>query len=692
MNPIVMTLLLVLAIGVFAWQAVRRWRLMTLGPTEARFDQIGERLRRTWQFAFAQERMRRYWWAGVAHMLIFFGFLVLLFRSLILFGRGYSAEFDFWGLFATSHAFGAAYSFLKDLFIVLVMIGVLVFVYYRVVKRLPRMTLSGEGLLILLIIFTMMVADVLYDGAHLAAAANKAESLVAFSWAEPAGSSIAPALQALGPGTLAGLEHLGFWVHSGLVLLFLNLLPNTKHFHIITAIPNVFFQNLGPRGRLPNVPDIEGKIEREEPLGLSRVEQLSWKGALDLYTCTECGRCTDQCPANRTGKLLSPKQLTLDLRNHLYRNEKALVTARGAAVAPAGEEAAAEGGDSKPAVAELVPEVIKPEVLWACTTCLACETECPVFISYVDKIVEMRRDLVMQKSEFPAELQNAFRGLETSGNPWSFPASDRAAWAEGLDVPIMAEKGEADVLFWVGCSASFDDRARKIARAMAQLLKAAGVDFAILGEQEQCTGDAARRAGNEFLFQMLAQTNVETLNGYKFNRIVTVCPHCFNMLAHEYPDFNGRYEVVHHSTFLAGLVRAGRLKPRNTVKARVAYHDSCYLGRYNDIYEPPRDVLRSIPGVTVVEAAETRDRGMCCGAGGAQMFKEEEHGRERVSNRRTAQLLEPRPDMLASACPFCQRMLIDALADANQEAMPELDIAEILWKAVDPAGGEKASA
>jgi Fe-S oxidoreductase len=691
MNPIVMTLMLLAAVGLFAWQAARRWRLMTLGPNESRFDQIGERLRRTWQFAFAQQRMRRYWWAGLAHLAIFFGFLVLLINSLILFGRGYSPAFTFWGLFADDFWLGTAYSFVKDLFIILVIVGTLVFFYYRLVARLKRMTLSSEGLLILLIIFVMMIADAVYWGADDVRAARSAPQAVSFSWASPAASVVAVVLQGEAAPTLKLLWHAGFWMHTCLVLLFLNLLPISKHFHVITAIPNVFLQHLGPQGRLPKIDDIEGKIEREETLGLARIDQLSWKGVLDLYTCTECGRCTDHCPANQTGKLLSPKHLTLDLRDHLYHHEKKLLAAPNGQAregeAPAELPSPAEGGrgSRRASVAgPLVPDPIKPEVLWACVTCLACETECPVFISYVDKIVDLRRNLVMERSEFPAELQNAFQGIERNANPWSFPPDQRAAWTEGLDVPRMAEKQQADVLLWVGCSASFDERAKKIARATACLLKAAGVDFAILGEEEMCTGDPARRAGNEFLFQMMAQTNIETLNKYKFNKLLTVCPHCFNTLGSEYPDFGGNYTVVHHSQFLSELVRQGRLKPRNPVNARVVYHDSCYLGRYNDVYDPPRDTLRAIPGLTLLEPAKTRDRGMCCGAGGAQMFKEEEHGHERVNHRRVQQLLDTGPQMVASACPFCQRMLIDALADKQREDVPELDIAELLWKSVEP--------
>jgi len=709
MNPIAMSLLLVVAWGLFAWQLKRRYALMTLGPGESRLDNLAERLRRTWQYAFAQKRMRRYWWAGIAHQLIFLGFIILLLRSLLLFGRGFDADFTFWGLLARGTALGDGYSLLKDVFVVLVILAASVFLYYRVIKRERRMTLSTEGFIILLIIESMMWADILHDGAEQRLHAHRAVAAAAhtgFDGFEPAGSVMAMVLSGVGSeSALSVISAVGFWTHVTLVLLFLNLLPVSKHFHIVTAIPNVFTQSLHPRGRLPNVEDIEGKIEREETLGLTRITQLSWKSVLDLYTCTECGRCTDQCPANQTGKLLSPKQLTLDLRDYLYKNEDKLVAAKRAAAggnSAAGATASHHGGSSTSGgdgsngdsdawtPSDLVPDYIKPEVLWACTTCGACETECPVFITYVDKIVDMRRHLVMEKSEFPAELQNAFRGMESNSNPWNFPSSDRAGWATDLDVPRIAEKPDAAVLFWVGCSASFDDRARRIARATAQLLKTAGVDFAILAEEEQCTGDPARRAGNEFLFQMLAQANVETLNRYNPRTIVTTCPHCFNTLLNEYPDFGGKFNVVHHSVYLADLVKAGKLKPANRIDAKVAYHDSCYMGRYNEVYEQPRETLRSIPGLTVLEPVQTRDRGLCCGAGGAQMFKEEEHAREgaqdeRVNIRRAEQLLDTKPDMVASSCPFCQRMLIDGLASKQREDVKQFDIAELLWQSVQSA-------
>jgi len=698
-----MIILLFAGWGVFAWSAHRRWRLMNVGVAEDRFDQPARRLRATWTYAVKQLRMRRYPLAGVAHMFIFAGFGVLLLRSLILWGRGFDESFDFW-IFGPEHWLGAAYAFLKDVFVVLVIVGTLVFFYYRVVARLARMTLSTEGLVILGIILAMMLADLLYEGASIvlehrprgivavsegaAGATSTTEDprlgFAPFIPSEPAASVAAATVCCLESTTLVTLKHLGFWTHSALVLIFLNLLPYSKHFHVITAIPNVYTQSLHPPGRLPPIVDIDGRLEREETLGIRRIQQFSWKAILDFYTCTECGRCSDHCPATRTGKKLSPKHLTLDLRDFLYKHETALVAGSGTSGAGNGEGAEETLEHEK----DLVDGVVEPEVLWACTTCRACEQECPVFITYVDKIVDLRRYLVQERGEFPSELQTAFRSIESASNPWGFPAEDRARWAEGLGIKTLAEHPNAEVIFWVGCAPSFDDRAKKVSRATAQLLQRAGVDFAILGTQEQCTGDPARRAGNEYLFQTLARANVEVLNGYgaEKKKIVTTCPHCFNTLLNEYRDFGGSYEVIHHTTFLAELIRAGRLRPERMVQKSVVYHDSCYLGRYNEVYDAPREALQSIPGLKLVEAQASRDRGMCCGAGGAQMFKEEEPGRERVNAARTRQLLETQPDAVASACPFCMRMLTDGLAGEGRESLPQLDIAEMLLDSVaDPS-------
>ena len=689
MQPVVMTILLLAGFGIFAYSAYQRWQLMMVAKAPAhRGDHSGARLIATLKYAIGQKRMVRYPTSGWAHILVFFGFLVLLLNSVILWVRGYVPTFDFW-VFGVEQPLGIAYALLRDVFTVLVILGVLVFYYYRLISRLPRLTLNSEGVLILTIIFVMMVADLTYEGSQMVWAGRQAGAGGPLTHAYmPFGSLFATMMSSLPDETVNVWRHAGFWAHSALVLFFLNLLPYGKHFHVITVLPNVFTQDLAGIGRLRMIPDIEGRLEREETLGVKTVEDLSWKAVLDFYTCTECGRCTDQCPANNTGKKLSPKDLSIHIRDHMYESADYLVNR------PAKENAAGqEGGNGKVPLKEnekfqLVGEsIIDPEVIWACTTCGACEQECPVFISYVDKIVGLRQHMVMEQGEFPEQLQNMFKGLETVGNVYSFANEQRAEWAEGLDVPLMADKQQADVLYWVGCAPSFDDRSRKVARALAQLMQEAGVDFAILGPEETCTGDAARRAGNEYLFQMFANQNCETLNRYQFRRIVTTCPHCYNTLKHEYPEFGGHYEVVHHTELLAELIRQGRLRPTHRVEGTVAYHDSCYLGRYNNVYDPPREILNAIPGLRLVEAPESHDRGMCCGAGGAQMWKEEEPGNGKVNHARTRQLLKVLPDTssactVATACPFCMTMLSDGLADLEHDQVRQLDVAQLLLRSV----------
>lgn len=708
MSAIGMSLLLASLVGLFGVSAVRRWQLLWVGtPTwESRTDRVLERLKAVGIFAFLQKKMHYYPLAGLAHLAIFTGFGVLLLRTLVLWGRGFDPAFNLW-ILGPETLLGQLYGLLKDTFALLVLAGVLVFFYYRVIRPQKRMTLSGEGLVILGIIAVMMLADIAYDGASLVINARYQEfcgadalaqfcdrarlikaplgppAALAFHALEPAGSTMSLILAGAELPLLVTLATVGFWVHSSLVLVFLNILPYSKHFHIITAIPNIFLSDLTPFGRLrPMAKNTEALLERvekateaEDPdsgrIGYSRIEHFTWKDLLDLYTCTECGRCTDNCPAAITGKKLSPKHLTLDLRGELY-------ALQAAAVDPP------EGGVKGPA--PLVPEPIDPDVLWACTTCRACEEQCPVGITYVDKIVQMRRNLVMMRGEFPAELQKPFEGMETNGNPWNLSRLDRAAWTEGLPIKRMADHPTAPVLYWVGCAVSYDDRAKKIARATAELLLEAEVDFAILAEEESCTGDPARRAGNEYLFSMLAEANAETLRGYQAQggivTIVTTCPHCFNTLKNEYPDFDAHFEVVHHTDFLLGLLAEKRLVPKRAVTAKVAYHDSCYLGRYNGIYDAPRDILRAIEGVQLFEVEGfTRHKGLCCGAGGAQMFMEEQNS-ERVNVARTRQLLATGAETLAVACPFCMTMVSDGLkAEAKEEEVRAMDVVELLHQA-----------
>jgi Fe-S oxidoreductase len=765
MHPTWMLTMLLGLFAAFCWSANRRWQLLKVGRDESRLDRLFERAKGTYEYAFRQKKMSYYSAAGLAHKLIFVGFLLLLLRTLTLWGRGFDPAFNMWILGPEPFALpllgevplGHIYEFIKDVVATLVLLGSLYFLYLRVFKAEARMTHSAEAVLILFIIITMMVGDMAYDGAARVLYARHyyevcgpggseqlcssvatiathlgpmpaAASGVSYSIASPAGSLFALILENAGLPQLIVFAHIGFWSHATLVMIFLNLLPHSKHFHVITAIPNVFARSLEEPGKLSymgTAEEIMAAAYPEDPaeavaVGITRIEDFSWKAILDFYTCTECGRCSDHCPAHRSGKILSPKQFVIDLRDHLYERENEFLNRDGG---PKGasdgnahadhSDAHAEGDDSaghdgsgdgsgdddhhevvypdnpvpipdvesKPI--DLVGNVIHADVLWACTTCRACEEQCPVMISYVDKIVDMRRNLVMIKGEMPHHLAKPFQGMEVNGNPWDLARMDRANWAEGLGIPTVADYPEAPVLYWVGCAASYDDRAKRIARSTAKLLRAAGVDFAILGQEEQCTGDPARRAGNELLFAMLAEQNVATLNGYQeqggIKTVVTACPHCFNTLANEYPDFGGRYEVVHHTDFLLGLVAEKKLFPRNRVEGKVVFHDSCYLGRYNEIYEQPRDILKSIPGVELVEPeGATRNKGLCCGAGGMQMFMEEQN-KDRMNVRRTLQLVDTGAKTIATACPFCTTMITDGLKDQSLETeIRQLDVAELL--------------
>ena len=652
----------------------------------------------------AQLKMPKYASAGFAHYLIFTGFAVLLLRTIILVGRGFDESFylfilDPQGPDPLLSKLGYGYNLIKDLVVLGVIAGAGAFIYFRLIPKVRRLAYGWHAWVVLGVIVTMMVMDLVADGGLVLAHAIREGGDVAANinhignaTGENLGRVLALVLHTLGVSTYATAHAIGatgLWVHVFLVFAFLNYLPYGKHFHVITALPNVFARDLNPPGRLRPMAESADKLlesmaaamEQPDPtaamVGVGRMDHFTWKSMLDFYTCTECGRCSDNCPAHRTGKLLSPKHLAIDLRDYLYEKQEEVFSRD-----PYGED----GNAPKPIFdLNLVPDVIHPDVIWACTTCRACEEQCPVMITYVDKIVDMRRNLVMVRGEFPVELQKTFQALETNGNPWNLTRMDRAEWSDGLDVKLMSEKPDAAVLYWVGCAASYDDRAKKISRAMARLMKQAKVDFAILGSEETCTGDPARRAGNEHLYMMLAEQNVATLNNYKPKRIVTTCPHCFNTLLNEYPDLGGRYEVVHHSTYLQELLATGKLRPTRGVKAKVVFHDSCYLGRHNGVYESPRDVLARIDGLELVEAEWSREKGLCCGAGGGQMWMEEQHGTERVNKRRTLQLLDTGADMVASGCPFCQTMLTDGIKSMEEELkrpVEQLDIAEVLERAV----------
>jgi Fe-S oxidoreductase len=477
-----------------------------------------------------------------------------------------------------------------------------------------------------------------------------------------------------------------WWFHALLILVFLNYLPYSKHLHVLTSLPNTYLSNTSGPGVKGAMSYMDLEAEGAEQFGASDVTHLGWKNLLDSYSCTECGRCTAVCPANITGKLLSPRKIMINTRQRLMELAPLATGDFGEFEHPqlsAGEGADA-GEQSATAVLQntLLDNYITEEELWACTSCRACVQECPVSIDQLDVINELRRNLVLMESRFPPEIQPAFESLERNGSPWAFDPGDRAKWAEGLDIPTMAEmveRGEnPEVLFWVGCMGSFDDRAKKIAVAFARVLKAAKVSFAILGQEEKCNGDPARRMGNEYLYQMLANDNIETLDRYGVKTIVTNCPHCFHQIGNEYPQLGGNYDVIHHSTYIEKLLEENRL-PLNGEgrQLTVAYHDSCYLGRYNDVYEAPRETLRrALPMMTLVEAPRSHSKGLCCGAGGGRMWMEETAGK-RINAERTEELLATGADVLAVACPFCMTMIGDGVNGAASD-VPVYDISEVV--------------
>ena len=616
--------LIVIALALLVHRVTYLLRIMLKGKAAARWDHVPARLRAVLVFVLGQLRLLRGdFWPGLMHATIFWGFLILTLGTLEFFGKGFTERFFLPFLSDTP-----AYLVLQDVFSLSVIAAVAYAAFRRLVTKPKRLTLSAEGLVILLLIFGLMVTDLAADATRiiLAPAATDRWSF--------AGDALADLLAGLPGGAVQTLFHLSWWIHAAILLGFLVWLPYSKHLHIMAAPFNVFFAPLTPKGQFPSA-----DLEHAETFGVGTLTEFTWKDLFDLYNCTECGRCTSGCPATVSGKQLDPKMLILDLQEHFLES---------------GPKLLGKGGHGH-AEKAMVGGVITDNVLWACTTCRWCVDACPVFIEHVPKIVDMRRWLVLTESRFPAELQPTFRNLENNGNPWQMAWQTRADWAKDLGVRVMSDVSQAEYLYWVGCYGSFDERNKKVARAFVKLLQAAGVDFAILGNEEKCIGEPARRIGHEYLFQTLAQGNIETLKRYRFQKIITACPHCFNTIRNEYPNFDGHFSVVHHTELLDELVRSGRLRVARAGEGRVTYHDPCYLGRYNDIYEPPRRVLRSVCRGELVEMHQCKSKGFCCGGGGGRVWMEENEGR-RVNQIRVEHAMEVNPDVLASACPFCLTM------------------------------------
>ena len=657
-------LALIAALAFFALNARRLIRYLQRGRLENRFEQPMARLGTVLRVAFGQTKLLREPLAGILHFCIFWGFVILLSAVLEGIGEGLAPGFSF----AFLGPLYAPLIFLQDLVGLLVVIAVVVSLLRRLLAPPKRLQVKGhakwDAVLILGLILLVMLTMFGQNVARLISTPPAGPQEARF-----VSAAIAATMQG---ATAAGIEpyfHVFFWAHMLAVFGFLNYLPYSKHLHVLTSIPNVYFSNLGPRGALKPINLLDESLPR---YGATDIDDLTWKQLLDGYTCTECGRCTSACPANATGKLLSPKNIIVDIRARTMEKAPLLV--------------AGTTGEDGVLAHQLLDNFVTEQELWACTTCMACVQECPVMIEHVDAIVDMRRALVLNESRFPEQLKTTFSNLERNFTPWAFSHSTRADWAEGLDVPLMAEKKEADVLFWVGCAGSYDARYQRVSRAFATLLKLAGVDFAILGSEEKCNGDPARRMGNEYLAQTLISENVETLKKYRFRRIVVTCPHCLQSLGKEFRQFGGVYDVVHHSEMLQELVARGSLRLTEQQRSRLTFHDPCYLGRYHGEYDAPRELLDSLPGSSRVEMPRSQDRSFCCGAGGGQMWMEETEG-TRVNIERSREALATGADVIATGCPFCMTMMTDGIkAEEASERVEVKDIAELLLEAVRQNG------
>jgi Fe-S oxidoreductase/nitrate reductase gamma subunit len=673
MGPLLTAAMLVAALGFFAFTMVVRLAPLLALRREDRISRASERFSALLRYGLGQKRLvdPEERGAGLLHVAIFTAFIVVALRTITLFGMGFAGAGFHLPLLAPESPLGQIYGFAKDVMVLVALAAVAGFLWRRLVTKPDRVTRSTEGVVILLFIGGLMVTDLLFDGAGLLAR-GEAGGIVA-----PAATLGRALLAGLSPALAGAIGTGAFWLHLAIILVFLNVLPYGKHFHILTALPNVFFARLPPAGALRRL-----ELEAEDAsYGTATAKDLSWKEAWDVYSCTECGRCQTHCPTYVTGKPLSHKEVNRAIRHHLLELAPALT------VAARAKDAAAR--DAALAALPPITSVVPPETFWACTTCGWCETACPVLIENVPRLVDMRRHQVLVESSFPDEAARVFKGIETQGNPWGIGSNKRTEWCEDLDVPRASAGAPFEWLFFVGCAGAFDDRQKKVSRAIVRILREAGVSFAILGEEETCNGEAARRLGNEYLFQLQAQANVETLNGRGVKKILVQCPHCLNTLKNELPQFGGHYEVVHHAELIARLVAEGRLRPGAAeALGAVTFHDPCYLARWNGIVDAPRDALRSVPGLALREMARNGRQGFCCGAGGGRFWLEERLG-TRVNQERVneaARTLGDAGGVVATGCPFCLTMMKDGVNETGrEEKLRVMDVAEIVALGL-PAG------
>lgn len=655
-DKILLWLLVIAAHAVFLLRMYRIYNLVNLGQGTLGLNRLPERMKDVLVKGFGQTLVIREP-SGWFHFFIFWGFWILAFGTTEGLIRGlFPGHFTFAFL-------GPIYSFMNssmDLIAAIVMFAIVMALYRRFVVKPKRLEGPLSHQIDALIILGLIA--VLIDAFYVMSVLVERPGFLPVTDALRAifhGGEAYPSIEA--SAEAGPVFHIAEWIHNMVILGFLMYIPFSKHVHVITALPNLFFRDeTRIRGRIANI-DLEK--EGAESFGVISIRDFTAKELLDVFACTECGRCQENCPAYNTGKPLSPKKVVQDIKEHILREGPAML--KGADIAPA---------------RALYGDIIEHDVLWACTSCRACEEVCPVEIEPMTKLIKIRQARVLMEGDFPEEAQMALRNIETQSNPWNLPMQERAKWADGLNVPKMAEKSDVEYLWFVGCAGSFDQRYQKVSRAMVKILNEAGISYAILGEQEMCTGDSAKRIGNELLAQTMIQQNIETFNSYGVKKVLTSCPHCFNTIKNEFPTFGGNYEVVHHTDLINGLIKEGKLKPKSSGNghAKTTYHDSCYLGRYNDVFEGPRKSVEAVIGASnLVEMPRHGEKSFCCGAGGGRMWMEEKIGTS-VNGERSREALATGATTVATACPFCMTMLTDGIKAHGREDVQVKDIAEIV--------------
>lgn len=680
------------ALALFTYLIKTRTQFIKLGRKQEFDDSVKERLQNIWVYVFGQKKLLKDKKSGIIHVLFFYGFILVQFGAIDLIWKG---------LKPGSHLpFGpvyGAFTFFQEIVVLTILVAVVWAFHRRYVEKLVRLKRGWKSGLVLIFIGGLMLSTLLSNGMNMIWQGN------GVTWTEPVASAIATVFSFLPETGAAAVFFFGWWIHLLILLTFLIYVPQSKHAHLIAGPVNTYFHRLDNAGRLEPI-DFSAMEEMEEDdempaLGVGKITDFTQLQMIDFYACVECGRCTNMCPASGTGKMLSPMDLITKLRDHLT-NHGALVTkqqpwvptpmfkqAAGNQIAlAAGAEGAVLDDIYSP---ELIGDVITEEEIWACTTCRNCEDQCPVMNEHVDKIIDLRRYLVMTEGKMDPDAQRAMTNIERQGNPWGLNRKEKEKWRDArpeLHIPTVKEMKKADeefeYLFWVGSMGAFDNRSQKIALSFANLMNKAGVKFAILGNKEKNSGDTPRRLGNEFLFQELAEGNIKEFEKAGVTKIVTVDPHAYNIFKNEYPDFGFKAEVLHHTELLYELVKNGTLKPEHAIDETITFHDSCYLGRYNEVYDPPREILKAIPGVELVEMKRNREDGMCCGAGGGLMWMEEDTG-HRVNVARTEQALEVSPGIISSGCPYCLTMLSDGTKAVEvEDSVGTYDIAELLERSI----------